>query len=155
MKWINCSERFPDKKATYFLRHKYEDGRWHWWWAYVVPEAIDKDYWLKMGYEYLDETEQPIPSDIANDTSISKIEIIKRHIPNGIVNVKGKGDGKPQYKAEIAIIEKCMEEYAYSLLSDKIETLNKIIELKESERKEWADLCIKKQARIDELEPPF
>lgn len=41
---------------------------------------------------------------------------------------------------------------ALSLLSDKIEALNKIIEMKESERKEWADLCIKKQALIDKIE---
>ncbi len=33
-----------------------------------------------------------------------------------------------------------------------IKTLEDIIELKEKERKEWADMCIKKQARIEELE---
>ena len=39
-------------------------------------------------------------------------EIIKLNIPNGIVNIKSKGDSKPQYEAELAIIKKCMEEYA-------------------------------------------
>lgn len=34
--------------------------------------------------------------------------------------------------------------------SEKI--FEQIIELKEKERKEWADMCIKKQARIEELE---
>lgn len=39
-------------------------------------------------------------------------EIMKKNIPNGIVNIKGKGDGKPQYRAEVDVIVKCMEEYA-------------------------------------------
>jgi len=38
-------------------------------------------------------------------------EIIKSVIPSGIQNVKGKGDGKPQYKAELEAIKKCMIEY--------------------------------------------
>ena len=33
-----------------------------------------------------------------------------------------------------------------------IRTLYKIIQTTEEQRKDWADLCIKKQARIDELE---
>jgi hypothetical protein len=47
-------------------------------------------------------------------------EIIKKNIPNGIVNIKGKGDGKPQYKAEIDIIKKCMQEYAERLAGSSI-----------------------------------
>lgn len=52
-----------------------------------------------------------------NETSKQDIEkeaeeIIKRIIPNGIQNVKGKGDGKPQYRAEIEAIKKCMFEFA-------------------------------------------
>lgn len=39
-------------------------------------------------------------------------EIINEVIPNGIVNVKGKGDGKPQYKAEKDVIRRCMTIYA-------------------------------------------
>lgn len=41
-------------------------------------------------------------------------EIIKENIPNGIVNIKavGKGNGKPQYQAEIDIISKCMKQFA-------------------------------------------
>lgn len=41
-------------------------------------------------------------------------EIRKKNIPNGIINIKaiGKGNGKPQYKAEKDVIIKCMEEYA-------------------------------------------
>ncbi len=35
---------------------------------------------------------------------------------------------------------------------DRIWALEKIVAIKESERKEWADMCIKKQARIDYLE---
>lgn len=35
---------------------------------------------------------------------------------------------------------------------DKIWALEEIIKVKESERKEWAEMCIKKQARIEELE---
>lgn len=46
---------------------------------------------------------------------LTKEEIIKKHIPNGIVNIKGSGDGKPQYKAEIEAIERCMEEYKASM----------------------------------------
>lgn len=42
----------------------------------------------------------------------SKEDIIKEIIPLGIVNVKGKGDGKPQYQAEKDAIGKCMDEYA-------------------------------------------
>lgn len=34
---------------------------------------------------------------------------------------------------------------------DEIERLNLVIELKESERKEWAELCIRKQAVIDSV----
>src|ERR1035437_4512868 len=47
-------------------------------------------------------------------------EIIKKHIPNGIANIKaiGKGNGKPQYQAEINIIIKCMEEFADQFKSD-------------------------------------
>ena len=33
-----------------------------------------------------------------------------------------------------------------------IRALYKIIQTTEQQRKDWADLCIKKQARIDELE---
>ena len=33
-----------------------------------------------------------------------------------------------------------------------IKTLESIVELKEKERMEWADMCIKKQAQIEELE---
>ena len=33
-----------------------------------------------------------------------------------------------------------------------VRTLYKIIQTTEQQRKDWADLCIKKQARIDELE---
>lgn len=45
---------------------------------------------------------------------VSTEDIIKRNIPNGVVNIKakGKGNGKPQYKAEIEVIKKCMKEYA-------------------------------------------
>lgn len=35
-------------------------------------------------------------------------QIMLKHIPNGIQNIKGKGDGKPQYQAEKDIIIKCM-----------------------------------------------
>ncbi|HRC03167.1 MAG TPA: hypothetical protein PLJ18_11990 [Niabella sp.] len=35
---------------------------------------------------------------------------------------------------------------------DKILALEKIVAIKEKERKEWADMCIRKQARIEELE---
>ena len=62
MQWIKASEgNFPTVKQNYFLRHKYEDGRWHGWWSYIVPEAIDRDYWVKMGYEFLDESESLNP----------------------------------------------------------------------------------------------
>ena len=33
-----------------------------------------------------------------------------------------------------------------------VKTLEAIVELKEKERREWADMCIKKQARIEQLE---
>ena len=48
---------------------------------------------------------------------------------------------------ELYAIE-ALEEYK----SQSIKTLEGIVELKEKERKEWADMCIKKQARIEELE---
>ena len=48
---------------------------------------------------------------------------------------------------ELYAIE-AMEEYK----SQSIKTLEGIIELKEKERREWADMVIKKQARIEELE---
>ena len=48
---------------------------------------------------------------------------------------------------ELDAIE-ALEEYK----SQSIKTLEGIIELKEKERKEWADMAIKKQARIEELE---
>ena len=37
-------------------------------------------------------------------------------------------------------------------VTEILKTLTDIIVLKEKERQEWADLCIKKQARIDVLE---
>ncbi len=45
---------------------------------------------------------------------VSAEEIIKKFIPEGIQNLKkvGGGDGKPQYRAEIDIIKKCMIEFA-------------------------------------------
>lgn len=54
----------------------------------------------------------PLPATGTQDETAE--QIIKRNIPNGIVNfkAKGKGDGKPQYEAEIAVIKKCMQEYA-------------------------------------------
>lgn len=41
-------------------------------------------------------------------------DIVKKNIPNGIINVKaiGKGNGVPQFQAEVDIIIKCMEEYS-------------------------------------------
>lgn len=56
MKWIKAIDKFPIETKNYFLRHKYEDGRWHGWWAYIVPEAIDKGVWLNLNYEWLDES---------------------------------------------------------------------------------------------------
>lgn len=35
---------------------------------------------------------------------------------------------------------------------DRIWALEKIVAIKEKERQEWADMCIRKQARIEELE---
>lgn len=37
-------------------------------------------------------------------------EILKKHIPEGIQNIKGKGDGKPQYRAEIQAIKNVVKE---------------------------------------------
>lgn len=54
---------------------------------------------------------KPQSEALPESESLTKEEIIKNHIPNGIVNVKGSGDGKPQYRAEIEAIERCMEEY--------------------------------------------
>lgn len=39
-------------------------------------------------------------------------ELMLQYIPNGIQNIKGSGDGKPQYRAEVNIITKCMREFA-------------------------------------------
>ena len=39
-------------------------------------------------------------------------ELMLKYIPNGIQNIKGSGDGKPQYNAEKLIIQKCMIEFA-------------------------------------------
>lgn len=60
---------------------------------------------------------------------LSTKEIIKKYIPNGIQNIKGKGDGKPQYLAEIEIIEKCINEYTKQLTIKQFLWL-KIIALK-------------------------
>lgn len=38
------------------------------------------------------------------------------------------------------------------ILHTKIERLNKVVDLKEKERKEWADACIKKQSNIEALQ---
>lgn len=35
---------------------------------------------------------------------------------------------------------------------EHIKTLKRILAITEQQRKEWADICIKKQARIEELE---
>ena len=40
-------------------------------------------------------------------------------------------------------------------VTEILKTLTDIIVLKEKERQEWADLCIKKQARIEQLENPL
>lgn len=56
---------------------------------------------------------------------------------------KTKKDFIEGYKACLA---------AQSQSVEGIKTLNQLLEQKEIERKEWADMCIKKQARIEELE---
>jgi hypothetical protein len=45
---------------------------------------------------------------------MTEYEIIRKNIPNGIVNIKaiGKGNGKPQKQAEDDIIAKCMRDFA-------------------------------------------
>lgn len=48
---------------------------------------------------------------------------------------------------EVYMLE-AMEDYK----NHSIKTLEGIIEMKEKQRREWADMCIKKQARIEELE---
>jgi hypothetical protein len=51
---------------------------------------------------------------IESEGGKSALDIIKKYIPNGIVNIHaiGKGNGKAQYQAEIDIIAKCMHEFA-------------------------------------------
>lgn len=51
--WVKASDGFPTQNGNYFMRHQYEDGRWHGWWTYVAIQVINKDYWIKMGYEWL------------------------------------------------------------------------------------------------------
>jgi len=54
-RWVKCSEnKFPKEKGDYYLRHPYEDGRWHNWCYYINPDAIDKEYWVRMEYEWLE-----------------------------------------------------------------------------------------------------
>jgi hypothetical protein len=48
---------------------------------------------------------------------------------------------------EVYMLE-AMEDYK----NISVKTLEGIIELKEKERRQWADMVIKKQARIEELE---
>lgn len=51
--------------------------------------------------------------------------------------------------------EECFEKgavFGYSLAEQEIARLNKIIEIKEKERAEWATMCIKKQEKIELLE---
>lgn len=75
MNWIKASERLPSEKGSYFMRHPYGDGRMHGWWWYVVPDAIDKDYWVKMDYEWLDEdAESPIEYALAEGANLWKLE---------------------------------------------------------------------------------
>lgn len=38
------------------------------------------------------------------------------------------------------------------ILHTKIKQLNKVVDLKEKERKEWADTCMKKQSNIESLQ---
>jgi hypothetical protein len=47
-----------------------------------------------------------------NNKILTIDEIILKYIPSGIQNIKGKGDGKPQYIAEKEIIKLCMIEFA-------------------------------------------
>lgn len=57
-RWVKAMpDIFPKERGNYFLRHPYENGTYHGWWAYIFPEAIDKDYWIKMGYEWLEKVE--------------------------------------------------------------------------------------------------
>lgn len=46
-------------------------------------------------------------------------------------------------------VDVCHEMYIEAM--DNVKTLESIIELKETERKEWADTCIKKQTKIENL----
>ncbi len=48
-------------------------------------------------------------------------EVMLRYIPNGIQNIKGKGDGKPQYKAEVEVITNSMKEYAKEVVKYTLE----------------------------------
>lgn len=78
MVWVKCSERFPAESKNYFLRHPYEDGRFHGWWSHINPLAIDKEFWLKMQYEWLDEsTSQPSPPDTGLREALERIVNMK------------------------------------------------------------------------------
>ena len=55
--WRKASEGFfPTKSGSYHLRHRNIDGTWFGLWAYIFPDAIDTDFWKRIGYEYLDES---------------------------------------------------------------------------------------------------
>lgn len=45
--------------------------------------------------------------------------------------------------------------FGYQLAQEEIERLKRLLDLTEEQRKAWANLCIKKQARIEELENPL
>ena len=53
-------------------------------------------------------------------------EVMIKYIPNGTVNIKGKGDGKPQYQAEKDIIQKCMIEFAKLHVKAALEAASKV-----------------------------
>lgn len=54
-------------------------------------------------------------------------EIMLKNIPNGIQNIKGKGDGKPQYQAEKDIIIKTMIEFAKIHVQDALEKASQVL----------------------------
>lgn len=79
-----------------------------------------------------------------NDSAGNSIE----RTPPAVV-AEGKEEGSGEQGKEIPCMED-LDDPAY--LKYRIKILEQVIDLKEKERKEWADMCIKKQWTIDSLE---
>lgn len=173
--WIKDSKRLPKRNKNVFIKAHYkksknvimgvgyysEYGAPHWssgWKLYGDKKPIDDPDYV----EWLDEsvTSKPIPSFDGNEDCLSEQPVENKeqvvYVPAGENNLNGHtaicewDDEKTQWEYLQDVKPVSLSSLVGGMQEESV-NLHKIIEIKEKERKEWADMCILKQAEIDRL----